>query len=384
MVRGISMNSREKIEAAFSLEGADEIPAVICYEDIFIRDHWSRLISKPGWYIESPFNKHQNLWRREAAKAIGQDWFILPIGNPDDKYLQLSIQEQNGAVFLYNKLTGSRKELKEPIISGKLVYGGKSDNLVNLPQTKEEFDLWFETFKKYDKELETKNYFSLPQQILSNWGKVLYPIHYIESPLWLCYGVWGFEEMMLKIVDNPDLVHYACKCFTENFLDYINILSRIGVKAIWIEDCMTDMINSYHFKKFNLSYLRRITEEISLLGMKSIHYFCGNPKGKEALLLDTGADAISLEESKKDFDIDIESIVEWINGKMVVLGNLDSIHILENGSEDELRAEVLRQINAGRKNGSRFIMSLGSPVTPNTPVSKVHMYCEIVHELGNL
>ena len=95
-----------------------------------------------------------------------------------------------------------------------------------------------------------------------------------------------------------------------------------------------------------------------------------------------GADALSLEESKKGFLIDIEDVVERVNGRCAVLGNLDAIELLERGSEEELGAEISRQVAAGRRNGSRFIMSLGSPVTPGTTVERVRLYCDLVHELG--
>ena len=51
---------------------------------------------------------------------------------------------------------------------------------------------------------------------------------------------------------------------------------------------------------------------------------------------------------------------------------------------EQLRAEIARQIAAGRRNGSRFIMSLGSPVTPRTPVDRVRLYCDLARELGSL
>jgi uroporphyrinogen-III decarboxylase len=65
-----------------------------------------------------------------------------------------------------------------------------------------------------------------------------------------------------------------------------------------------------------------------------------------------------------------------------VLGNLDAIHLLAEASEEELRAEIARQIEVGRRNRSRFVMSTGSPITPDTPVSRVRLYCDLVHELG--
>lgn len=47
----------------------------------------------------------------------------------------------------------------------------------------------------------------------------------------------------------------------------------------------------------------------------------------------------------------------------------------------ELHAELARQIAAGRRNNGRFIMSLGSPVNPETPVERVRLYCDLVPEL---
>ena len=86
--------------------------------------------------------------------------------------------------------------------------------------------------------------------------------------------------------------------------------------------------------------------------------------------------------SKKSFSIDIEDVVDRVQGRCTVLGNLDAVGVLEQADEEHLRAEIARQIAAGRRNGSRFIMSLGSPVTPGTPAERVRLYCDLAHELG--
>ena len=72
------MTGRQKIEAAFSPDGTPGIPAVICYERIYIRDHWSELTSCSWWYQQSPDIQQQMAWRREAMTKTGQDWFYLP------------------------------------------------------------------------------------------------------------------------------------------------------------------------------------------------------------------------------------------------------------------------------------------------------------------
>lgn len=146
---------------------------------------------------------------------------------------------------------------------------------------------------------------------------------------------------------------------------------------------MTDMLSPALFREFNLPYLRAITDAIREAGMVSIYYYCGNPADRLDALLESGADALSLEEGKKGWEIDIARIAEATQGRMVLLGNLDAITLLEHGSEEALREEIRRQIAAGRRNGSRFVMSLGSPVTPGTSVERVRRYCELVRDLGS-
>ena len=68
-------------------------------------------------------------------------------------------------------------------------------------------------------------------------------------------------------------------------------------------------------------------------------------------------------------------------GRCAVFGNLDAVGVLQDGTDAALRAEVARQLEAGRRAEGRFVMSLGSPVTPGTPVARVRQYCDLVREL---
>ena len=159
---------------------------------------------------------------------------------------------------------------------------------------------------------------------------------------------------------------------------------RLGAKGIWIEDSFTDQISPAHFESLHLGFLNKLIEEIRSLGLKSIYFYCGDPTGKWDLITGIGADAFAFEEGKKGFTIDIEDVVDRVNGGAAVFGNLDAIHTLPNASEDRLRHEIKRQIAAGRKNNNRFVMSIGSPVTPATPVERVRRYVDLVHELADV
>ena len=188
---------------------------------------------------------------------------------------------------------------------------------------------------------------------------------------------------MTVIASRLDLVAYACQRTLDLRIFSVREAATLGAAGLWIEECLTDMISPGAFESLNVRTLAPLVEEVRSLEMKSIHYFCGNSTGKWALILSVGAGAIALGEGKKGYTIDIEDVVERVQGRRVILGNLDAIGVLQDGSEAQLRAEVARQIAAGRRNGSRFIMSLGSPITPATPVDRVRRYCEMVRELGS-
>jgi len=378
------MIGREKIKAAFSTEGTREIPAVICYEGIYIRDHWAQLTACPWWHQHVPSVELQMAWHREVIAKTGQDWFVLPGFYSLEDREKISIEARPEGVFRRDQRTGAEERLAEPRIGGWTAFDEpQSIRPTELAATSEEIDELIPVPAEFDPESKTLNgQNDLAFALLREYGEYLFPIRHVSSPLWICYSLWGFEGMMTLIATRPDLVAHACARSLTLSIRAIHEAASCGAAGIWIEECLTDMISPEAFAALNVPFVRRLVEEIHSLGLKSIYYYCGDPAGKWEQLLSVGADALSLEESKKGFLIDIEDVVQWVRGRCTVLGNLDAIDLLEKGSTEELRAEISRQVAAGRRNGSRFIMSLGSPVTPGTSVERVRLYCDLVHDLG--
>jgi len=375
------MTGREKIEAAFSKEGAREIPSVICYERIFMRDHWQQLFKYPWWYWYWPQAEQQMQWRREAVKKIGQDWVRLWPFYSKEQRQNLSIEVRPGGVFMVDKLNRTEERLYEPKIGGDAMLGKPK----KVPESFKDIDELITVEAEFNAEkIRTEGRADLAAAMRAEYGGELFTICHVLSPLWSCIARFGFENAMVMIGTEPKLVKYACERALIPAEREAEESLQLGASGIWIEDCMTDMISPEAFCELNVPYARRLVERIRELGLKSIYYYSGDPAGKWEGLFSIGADAISLEESKKNFSIDIEDIAAKVKGRFAVLGNLDAVGILQDGTEEQLRAEISRQKRAGRKNKSRFIMSLGSPVTPGTSVERVRLYNDIVHECGKL
>lgn len=378
------MTGRQKIEAALSPDGTPEIPVVMCYEGIYIRDHWRELTAYPWWYQQSPDIERQVQWRRDVIARTGQDWFYLPRCTTRKQRDVLRIDDRADGVYQVGTLTGKEKRLEEPQIGGWSPEGElASVHPPELVETHEEIDQRIPLPSPDDiQSLTTDGRGDLADELLKECGAELYPICHVPSPLWLCYSLWGFEGMMDMVASRPDLVEYACERYLYSSLHHVRVAAAFGAAGIWIEECLTDMVSPAAFERLNVPYVRHLVEAIRESGMHSIYYYCGDPAGKWQHLLSVGADALSLEEGKKGFSIDIQDVVAKVGRKCAVLGNLDAVGVLQDGSEGELRAAIEYQIAAGRNNDNRFVISLGSPVTPGTSVDRVRLYCEMARELG--
>lgn len=381
------MTGREKIEAALSKEGTPEIPGVICYEDIFVRDHWDTLTAVPWWYNREFSIEKQLQWHREVINGIRQDWVTLPIfgsweymaEDRDNKTISITPT----GVFIADRRTGSWEPIPKPVVGGANIVDYLESLKIHAEIVSfEQLDMFIPSpVKKETDDSYKSGQRVLQKQILNEFSN-LYPIYRVSSPLWECAQLWGYEEFMVATITNPELVKYACKRYLDLAVSSVHKAAAMGASAIWIEECFTDIISPEAFRIMNIPYVGQLIEAIRATGLKSIYYFTGNPAGKMDMILSTNPDAVSFEESKKNFITDIEDIVDAVKGRCTVLGNLDAIGILQDGSDGSLRAEIVRQLNSGRKNKSRFIMSLGSPVTPSTQVKRVQLYCDLVHDLG--
>ncbi|MCG6911831.1 MAG: uroporphyrinogen decarboxylase family protein [Deltaproteobacteria bacterium] len=362
------LTGKQKIEAAFSEEGSKEFAAVDCWEYVFVRDHWDQLTAAP-WYDQySPDIERQASWRRDVLSHTEQD--LLHVGSfySREERANLKIEDNPEGVFLIDKTNGKRNKLEPPAVGGWSRRGQlESVKTGHLPTTEEELDAAIlPLFSIRTNKTNPDDNVDLAHTLIKEHGSERYPIAYTDAPLWHMYELWGFEGMMLMIGGQPELVKRACPHFAARTISSLREAALLGAAGILIWECFTDLISPEAYESYSVPYMRQVVDECRRLGLKSIYGFSGDPAGKLDAILSIGADALAFEESKKDFVVDINELAKYIEGRCCLFGNLDAIGVLQNGSEDQLKDAIAKQIAAGRRNRDRFVVSLGSPVTPAT------------------
>jgi hypothetical protein len=372
------MTGREKIEAAFSPRGTPAFAAVVAYPELLFRDHARALSERPWWHRQSPDLDVQAAWYRDALGRTGMDWFDVRPSHPRLDRERFRVEERGAKVALFDPRANERRPLPEPVVAGAhhaappRLAASEEEVAQQVPPPPPFEVAAFLASGEAD----------LALRLAREHGTAKLALLHASAPLWRCYGTWGFEGLMEMTASRPDLVESACRRFMDANRVLIRRAAALGAEVVWFEDALTDLLSPRSFASLNLPFLREMADAIRRNGMRSIHYFCGNPEGKWDSLLATGADALALEESKKGFTVDITEVADRVKGRMVLLGNLDAVGVLQDGSEADLHREIARQLEAGRRNGGRFLMCLGSPVTPSTPVARVRRFCEIAHELS--
>jgi hypothetical protein len=368
------MTGCEKILAALSADGSPEVPVVFCYPGIFERDHLVELTDLPWWYGDETDPARRAALQASLVNATGCDWYWFGPGASHEEQAAVCIVETADGVEQVDARTGVHRRLRPPVVSG---------TLSTVSDAAPTFD---------DVEAFLAERITLPLDTGFEPGRGDYPAHlraalpdkcpvvWAATPQWMLAGLMGYEQWFTWLALDPARLRGACDRLLELELRRIRTAATIGAEVIWIEDCLTDQIGPARFRHDHLPALRALTEAIRAAGLAGIHYFCGNPWPVWEMLMDTGADAISLEESKKSFRIDIDEVVTRVDGRMAILGNLDAIGVLEQGTTDELAAEVTRQLAAGCRTGGRFIMSTGSPITPATPAVRVREYAAMARK----
>ena len=377
------MTGRERIEAAFSPRGTPEVPAVICYEGLMIRDHWDELTDCPWWYLWEPDIERQLAWRRDMYGRLAVDWMGLGLGHSPEDRRNIRIEPRPDGAYTVDRRTGQQTRMDRPEVGGSAAhYAAWLSAPPPNPQSKDHIDkaLSGPTGPTPD-QVVAEGRADMPRAVIQAFPH-LFPITALASPIWRCWNLWGFEGFMTMVALRPELVAHACDRYADRSRREIELAAAIGARGIWIEECWSDMIGPAALENVAAPSLRKVCDCIRRAGLASIYYYCGDPTDRWETLFGVGADAVSLEEGKKHFAIEIEEVVRRGAGRAAVLGNVDAIHFLPTADESQLRRELARQIAAGRKNGGRFIMSLGSPVTPATTLAQMRRYCDLTHELG--
>ena len=174
--------------------------------------------------------------------------------------------------------------------------------------------------------------------------------------------LYGISETMLMLIDNQDLLRATLEYFTELQTQFGLAQIRAGADAIWLGDCCasSDFISPAHFREFAFPYAKQVGEDYQMNGGWTFYHASEYRPSHLAIMADLGFSVLSVSER-----VDIREARQVVDGRVCLMGNLDPIKVLRNGTPESVASESKRILTAA--GGAGFLFDSGEMIPRDTP-----------------
>ena len=190
-----------------------------------------------------------------------------------------------------------------------------------------------------------------------------------KALFWLMRGsfvrswrLMGMENMMLKMFDDPDLVHGVARMILDYNLALLDLLVEAGLDVLVIEDDVADknfpLISPGQFLEFVNRYNAQLVKKAHEKGLKVVRHSDGNLWPILDILLDTGYDGLNPLEPQAGMDM--ARVKAYCGDRICLLGNIDCIELLPQGTPEQVEEAVRMAIADGGAGGGLIICSSNS------------------------
>ena len=372
------MTSKQLMLTALEGGTTKPFPVVTNYTFLMQCDHWTELTGQPAWtyykWLYASPEEHLEGYRILDAK-LPFDW-LEPMGAPSREQREaVKFEERDGKYFGVNTRTGDAWELNLDLphragtANQKRYVFDRSDvdKLVRVSPAGRSRSRGHDDYVTAVVEAFGEEKFIL------NGG--------VTGTFWNCTGYLGMVNLFAALREEPELVDYLSSKLLDQNIEHIRNLAARGGDGIYIDDAITtnDLISVADYERFSMPYVREMIKEAQSLGQKVILIYFGGIADRVEQILSLEPDGLIMETSMKSYVNDLESIAAQVRGRTCMFGNIDPVNIVQKGTDEELRAEIERQVRIGRSLDS-FVVCTGSPITPLTPVKRIRRYIDIARE----
>jgi len=205
----------------------------------------------------------------------------------------------------------------------------------------------------------------------------------ITSPFDYYLDLVGYENGLMGLMDEPENAHAILRHFTGLIKACAEGMCGVGVDAIKVSSPFagSGFISPDVYVRFVLPYERELALAVRALGVEIYTHTCGSIGDRLELIFDTGVSGIECLDPRPLGDVELEDAFRRIGSRGFIKGNIDSVNVLLNGTEDEILEDARRRIHLGRQYGG-FILSTACSIAPYVPREHIHLLSTAIRRWG--
>jgi MtaA/CmuA family methyltransferase len=187
---------------------------------------------------------------------------------------------------------------------------------------------------------------------------------------------YGIEETMLLPLTDPELLLDTLKYFVDIQTAFGLAQKEAGADAIWFGDCNASghLMSEQYYAEYAVPYAAQVVKEYGKAGLWTFYHASEEKIGHLKLSTEVGMSLLSTGPG-----LDIAESKAAVGSKMGIIGNLDPIGILMNGTPDQVDAEARRIMRIGKQNGG-YVFCTGEMNPRDVPVENMEAMLRAARE----
>jgi uroporphyrinogen decarboxylase len=215
------------------------------------------------------------------------------------------------------------------------------------------------------------------KRIKDEFGESVLVCGRVEAPFSSVTLLYGIEATMLLPLDDPELFKDTLEYFVGLQAEFGIAQREAGADAVWVGDCTASghLISEPYFAEYAKPYVTDIVKEFDKVDLWSIYHASEENVGHLKLMADSGISVLSVGPG-----LDIAEAKKAVGDKVCLIGNLDPIGVLLNGTPEQVEAEAKRIMNIGKQGGG-YIFNTGEMVPRDVPVENMEALIRAANEV---
>jgi len=192
----------------------------------------------------------------------------------------------------------------------------------------------------------------------------------------------GIDKMLIDMYRRPELAHRFMEKIAKASLGMVELMIDGGVEVIFMTDdyadCHAPFMNMKQFREFELPHIRRLIHYAKSRGIPVLKHSDGNIYPILDDLIEAEIRGIHPIEPGA---MDLKDVKQRYGGKVCILGNVDCRHVLPFGSEEDVRRDVRRCIDAAAEGGG-YVLASSNSIHANCRVENVYTMVDEARKYG--
>lgn len=195
---------------------------------------------------------------------------------------------------------------------------------------------------------------------------------WVEGPMAQAADLRGINSLMTDFYDDPVFVRDLFEFVLELELRFAREQAKAGAEVMGIGDAAASLVGPRIYKEFVWPYEKRLADGIRAMGVRTRLHICGDTRRITGEMGQLGCDIV-----------DLDSLVPMADARaqmgpdQVLLGNLNPVKILRDGTPDEVWQHVQ---DCHRAAGTRYIVGAGCEIPRGTPDANLEALCRYARE----